>query len=845
MGMSTPDLPVREVLPRLRAALLSDGKAVLVAPPGAGKTTLVPPELFGEPWLSGRKVLMLEPRRLAARAAADRIGFLLGEEEAGGTSGYRVRHDTRVGPRTRIEVITEGVLPRMLQADPALEEVGLVIFDEFHERSLTGDLGLALTLHAREVFREDLRILVMSATMDPRPVADLLDGAPVITSAGRSFPVDTRYHSDPVRGWIEPEVAAAVLRAVEDEEGDVLAFLPGAREIARTHDRLRDVRLPSDTEVLPLFGNLPREAQQQVLDPSPPGRRKVVLATAIAETSLTIEGVRVVVDGGLMRVPRFDPGKGMGRLETVRVSRDAADQRRGRAGRTAPGVCYRLWTEAEDRGLVPVRTPEIRHADLSSVVLGLASWGAEADELRWLDPPPEAAWAQARELLMELDALDGEGVITEHGRAVAGIGAHPRIAHLLLRGSELGLGSLACDLAALFSERDVLRGETGPPGADLRLRVETLQRGRSRGGAPSRLAGERVDRGRLARVLREARHWRATLGVGADEDGELEDREAVGLLTAFAYPDRIAARRRGGGGRFLLRSGTGASMRAAESLSRSSFLVAPEVLGGGPEARIHLAVPIEKNEIEAVSGGQVVEEEEIAWDPEAGRIRARRRRMLGALTLMEAPLADPDPETVARALLDGVRELGLPSLPWDGHTLQLRERLHFLHHWDPEVWPDTSEATLEAELERWLLPFLAGGRTTRDLDALPLEEALLTRVPAWMRRRLGELAPTHLTVPSGSRIAVSYADPEAPTLSVRIQEVFGWDETPTLAGGRVPVTMELLSPARRPVQVTTDLRSFWRSGYFDVRKDLRGRYPKHHWPEDPLSAKPTRRVRPR
>ncbi len=844
-------LPVLETLPALEEALAGAGTAVLVAPPGAGKTTVVPPVLLRSPWLGGGKVVVLEPRRLAARAAADRMARLLGEAGAGGTVGYRVRGDTRVGRGTRIEVVTEGVLTRMLQSDPALEGVGAVLFDEFHERSVHADLGLALTLHARAVLRPGLRVGVMSATLDAAPVAGLLDGAPVVAGEGRTHPVVTRWRPRPVEGWIEPPVAAAVRRALEEEEGDVLVFLPGAGEIRRTARRLAG-GLPDHVTVHPLFGALSRGDQDRAIAPSPEGRRKVVLATSIAETSLTIEGVRVVVDSGLMRVPRFDPGTGMTRLETVRVTRDAADQRRGRAGRTAPGVCYRLWTKHQDRGLVPHRRPEILDADLAPLALELAVWGAAPDELRWLDPPPDAAYRQALELLRELDAVD-EGGATDHGRALSGLGVHPRLGHMLVRARELGRLETACDLAALLADRDILRGEGRAPDADLRLRVEALRRLRDGRGAPARVRGQTVHRGGLRRVARESERLRsstATLDAGppGGEDGT-RDREVegdiAGVLTALAYPDRVGRRRDGERGRFLLRSGRGARFAEPQALEGEDWLVAAEVEGRGAEARIFRAAPLTLEAIEALFGDQVEEVEEVAWDPTAGRVLARRRRLLGALTLMEAPLRTPDPAELARALLDGIREAGLRVLPWSKETEQLRQRLEFLGRLDPEAWPDCSGATLEDSLEEWLLPFLPGMRRLEDLRRIDLAAALMERV-GWERRAdVERLAPTHLEVPSGSRIRIDYGDPEAPALAVRLQEVFGLTETPTVAGGRVALTMKLLSPAHRPVQVTRDLASFWRDAYFEVRKDMRGRYPKHYWPENPLEARATRRTRPR
>ena len=831
------DLPIEAALPELRTVLRARTGAVLQAPPGAGKTTRVPLALLDEEWLRGARIVMLEPRRLAARAAALRMAETRGER-VGETVGYRIRMETRVGPSTRVEVVTEGVLTRMLQHDPALEGVGLVIFDEFHERSLHADLGLALVLQSRALLRDDLRVLVMSATLDGGPVARLLGDAPVVTSEGRSFPVETRYlprRPDPY-SRVESLVARAVRGAIDDEPGDVLAFLPGAGEIRRAEEALREMDLPSNVRVMPLFGNLAQEAQDEAIRPSPPGRRKIVLATSIAETSLTIEGVRVVVDGGQMRVPRFSPRTGMTRLETVPVSKASADQRRGRAGRLGPGVCLRMWTEEQQASLPPYRPPEILEADLAPLALELAAWGvADPAELAWLDPPPPSAFAQARALLEGLGALDGAGAVTSHGRAMAELPAHPRLAHMLLRAKEMRLGATAADLAALLAERDVLRGEGRPPDSDVRLRLELMRRADDRRGAPH---GHAVDRGALHRAVAEARELRRRLSIAPAD----ADPEAAGVLLAFAYPDRIAQRRPGSAPRFLLRNGRGAAFGGADSLSSAPFLVAAELDDAGREGRILLAAPLDAADLETHFADQVVEETGVAWEGDA--VRAKRVERLGALVLREAPVADPDPETVAAALLGAVRQRGIAALPWTKASAQLRERIAFLHASDPS-FPDVSDAALFSNLHDWLGPRLHGLRRWDEVQRLDLVSILEAMLPWEQRRRLDELAPTHLDVPSGSRIPVDYSDPAAPVLAVRLQEVFGWTDTPRIGGGRVPLTLHLLSPAHRPVQVTRDLASFWRTTYFDVKKDLKGRYPKHYWPDDPLQAEPTARAKPR
>ena len=849
----TAGLPIDPLLPRVVGMLGEEGAGVLVAPPGAGKTTRVPPALLEAPWLDGRRILVLEPRRLAARAAARRMAELLGEDQVGGVVGYRVRLDSQVGPRTRIEVVTEGILTRMLQADPALEGVGAVVFDEFHERSLHADVGLALTLQARGLFRPDLRVLVMSATLDPGPVASLLD-ASVLESEGRQFPVETRWRDRPVAGRIEEAVAGTVRAALEAEEGDVLVFLPGVAEIRRTGERLRETGPMDRVDVLELHGSLPAEEQDRAVNPSP-GRRRVVLATSLAETSLTIEGVRVVVDGGLMRVPRFDPGTGMTRLETIRVTRDSADQRRGRAGRTAPGVCYRLWTRAEDRGLVPRRSPEILEADLAPLALDLTLWGADPNELIWLDPPPPAAYRQAVELLGDLGLVDSEGTATATGREVARMGLHPRLGRMLVvaaKGSP-GWGQgrrsdvpLASGLAALLSDRDLLLGPDRAPDVDVRLRLEALRSGRS----PT--VGHGVHRGGLARARREVRHhlrrlwgrsagWQGKPGDGLSGAGEIEE---AGRLLALAYPDRIARRREGREARYLLRSGTGAWMPPGDPLASTPWIVAAGLDGRGKEARITLAAPLDEEELRALFADQIRRSEEIVWDEREGRVQARWITHLGAIELASGRMGDPDPEAVGRALLEGIRSGGASRLPWDREGEELRTRLEFLHWIDPESWPPASEQALLDTLDHWLLPFVPGVISPERIVPGTLREALLTRVGWDQRSRIDKLAPSHLEVPSGSRIRLDYSDPGAPALAVRLQEVFGLEVTPRIGGGRVPVTFHLLSPAMRPVQVTQDLASFWERGYFEVRKDLRGRYPKHYWPEDPHTATATRRTRP-
>ncbi len=851
-----PPLPIDAVLPEVLRALDARGAAVLVAPPGAGKTTRLPLALLDAPWAAGQRILVLEPRRIAARAAAAQMARLLGEEP-GATVGYRVRHESRVGARTRVEVVTEGILTRMVQDDAALDGVAAVLFDEFHERHLTADLGLALTLESRAVLRPDLRVAVMSATLEAAPVAALLDDAPTIVSEGRTFPVETRWR--PPRAGTPPAlaVAAAVREAWTATTGDLLVFLPGIAEIERTRRALLEADPPprdagtavaadagradaggragglGDAEVLTLHGGLTLAEQDRVLRRRG-AQRRVVLSTAIAESSVTLEEVRVVIDSGFARTPRFDPRSGMTRLETTRVSQASADQRRGRAGRVAPGVCVRLWSEAE-QGALPARAvPEILEADLAPLALELACAGVrDASALRWLDAPPAGALAQARSLLTDLGALDADGRATPHGRAMAALGVAPRLAHLVLVGAARGAATLACEVAALLAERDLLGREAAALDADLRTRLLAL---RERGAAD-------IDRARAERVRLEARALGRALGPDARDDAE--DVERVGTLVALAYPDRIAMRRAGEGARFLLRNGRGARLEAPGALARAPFLAIADLDGVAPESRIWLAAPLDETEARAALGAAVVTEREVTWDARTEAVRATERERAGALVFRERPLRDVDAEEVTDALLGAVRSAGLASLPWSPAALALRARLAFAHRVAPDDYPDVSDAALLAGLDAWLRPAATGARRRADLARLDLGAALLDRLPWPARRALDELAPTHLEVPSGSRVPVDYGDPAAPVLAVRLQEVFGLAETPRLGRGRVPVTMHLLSPAHRPVQVTRDLASFWRSGYFEVRKDLKGRYPRHHWPDDPLTAQATRRAKPR
>jgi ATP-dependent RNA helicase HrpB len=848
-------LPIDEVLPQLRRALREHASAVLTAPPGAGKSTVVPLVLLGEAWAAGKRLLMLEPRRLAARAVAARMAQTLGEA-VGRTVGYRMRLDTQVSRETRIEVVTEGVLTRMLQTDPELEGVAAVVFDEFHERSLQADLGLALVLDARESVAPDLKVLIMSATLEGAAVSRLLGDAPGVSSQGRSFPVETRYAGRglpalPDAGAArapqespEAQTARIVRRALEEELGDVLVFLPGAREIHRVRAALEGSapaasRGTQRLQILPLYGELSGQEQEAALMPGAPGTRRVVLATNIAETSLTIPGVRIVVDSGLVRRLRFDPATGMSRLETERVSRASAEQRQGRAGRVEPGVCYRAWSEGAQRSLAPFSPAEIVEADLAPLALELGSWGVrDAAALKWLDPPPAAMLASARDLLERLGALDRGGRITPHGREMARLGVHPRLAHMLLRARALGSLPLAADLAALLSERDLLRGTAGARDADMRGPIEAL-RGES--------AAEGIDRAALQRARRGARELLRQLGAAAPEAAASRAGASIGGLLALAFPDRIGRQRAGGEGRFTLTNGHGAHFAAPQGLARQELIVAVDLDDRERDARIRLAAPVGREEIETLMAARLERRDSVEWNARAQAVLARRVLRLDGLVLEESALPQIPREEARAAMLEGLRQLGIESLPWSREARDLQARVAFVRRLGGahERWPDLADAALAAGVSDWLAPWLDGITRREHLARVPLLEALQARLGWDERRELEALAPSHLTVPSGSRVRIDYLDESAPAVAVRLQEVFGLAATPRIGGGRVPITFKLLSPAQRPVQVTRDLASFWRGAYADVRKDLRGRYPKHDWPENPLEAPPVRGVRRR
>jgi len=785
-------LPINEALPELTAALRKAPNAVLIAPPGAGKTTGVPLALLTEPWMTGR-ILMLEPRRVAARAAAERMASVLGER-VGERVGYSIRNESAVSSATRVEVITEGILTRRLQRDPALEKVSAVIFDEFHERSIHADLGLALCLDAQSALRDDLRLLVMSATLDGEAVCAVMGDAPTIRSEGRAFPVETKWLDAPWkkpngrRDAFETAAAACVTRAMKEETGDALVFLPGVREI----DRVAGLLGSADFDVRPIHGSLPFAAQRAALQPSADGRRRVVLATAIAETSLTIQGVRIVIDGGLSRRALFDAGAGMTRLVTRRVSRASADQRRGRAGRTEPGVCYRMWTKGEEGGFATADSPEIAEADLAPLALDLAVWGIRnPTDLRWLETPPEAAFAQAIELLRALNALDDEGRPTAHGKTLAEMPLHPRLAHLLVKGRDAGAGQKAAGLAALLEERDPLRGA----GADLALRLDAL-----RGGAAN------ADRGAIARIKDAAKRLR--------KGGPDQASPSPGFLVALAFPDRVAKRRAGEAPRYVMAGGKGAIFHdTSDTLAGETYLAIAELDGNPREAKIRLAASLTRTEIETLFAERFEKIKTCEWN-------TRTR------------------------FVDGVRNLGLGCLPWTGAAERFRNRARWARKKGRADLPDWSDAALLETLDQWLLPHLHAIRRESDFAALDLV-SILTGMLDWDRlQALDRLAPSSLETPAGTKAKIDYSQ-DPPALEVRIQEMFGETRHPAICGGEVPLLIRFLSPARRPVQVTGDLPGFWANSYADVRKDMRGRYPRHPWPEDPTAADPTSRVKPR
>ncbi|MVT51156.1 ATP-dependent helicase HrpB [Bradyrhizobium yuanmingense] len=809
------------MLDDLSRTLEASNAAVLVAPPGAGKTTRVPLALLDAPWAKDKKIIVLEPRRIAARASADRMAKSRGER-AGETVGYRVRFGSKISRATRIEVVTEGIFTRQILDDPELTGVAAILFDEFHERSLDADMGLALARDAQTGLREDLRILVMSATLDGARVARLLGDAPVVESEGRAFPVETRYLGRKADAPIERQIADAIASALRADSGSVLAFLPGAAEIRRTQNFLSERVQDASVEIVPLFGALDAAVQDRAIAPAPKGTRKVVLATSIAETSLTIEGVRIVVDSGLARVPRYEPDIGLTRLETVRASRAAVDQRRGRAGRTEPGVCYRLWDEPQTASLAPYTQPEILSADLSSLVLDLAQWGvSDPAALSFLDPPPQPAWKEAKSLLSELNALDSDGRITAEGKSLRALALPPRLARMIVDSHRAGEGQAAAEIAAIITERGL-----GGDSVDLEHRRDQFRRDRSP---------------RAASARDFARRWASQ--VAASEMVALQEDFSTGLMLAYAFPDRVARNR--GNGSFVLANGRGASIEQTSSLARAPYIAIGEMTGTAASGRILLAAQITEDEIERHFAEHIETADEISFDRGAMALRARRKRVLHAITLSEATLSVSPSEETARIFADGLIAAGLDRLPWSKSAKQWRDRVMFLRRAEGDSWPDLSNDGLIARRDDWLVPALYDKIALKDISAGDLSDALMALLPWEMRARLDREAPTHFEAPTGSVLAIDYEAEQGPTIAVRLQELFGLNTHPSIAAGKVPLVLELLSPAQRPVQVTRDLPGFWRGSYAAVRSDLRGRYPRHPWPDDPASAVPTRRAKPR
>lgn len=812
-----PELPVSHVLPAIGAALATARRAVLSAPPGAGKTTLVPLHLLNEAWRGDGRIILLEPRRLAARAAAGRMAALL-NQSVGETVGYRMRLDTRISARTRIEVVTEGVFARMILDDPELSGVSAVIFDEFHERSLDADFGLALALDVQSALREDLRILVMSATLDVAGVVALLDNPPLIESMGRGFPIDIRHQDRPGGERIEETMTRAIIDAHRTESGSILAFLPGQAEIVRTAERLRE-RFDATTVIAPLYGNLSQKEQDAAIRPAAPGTRKIVLATSIAETSITIGGVRIVIDSGLQRLPVFEASTGITRLETVRVSRASADQRAGRAGRTEPGIAIRLWHQGQTAAMPAFTPPQILSTDLSGLVLDLAYWGVQDTRtLGFMDQPPETTLLEARALLLQLGALDRDGGLTARGREMRDMALPPRLAAMVLSSGEAGHAREAAMMAVLLTEQGL-----GGTSIDLEDRLR-------------RFKSERGERAEAARQL-AGRLAKGRDQIVADEPG------LAGRLLIHAFPDRIALQR-GGRGRFVMANGRGAEIAETERLASSPMLVIADLTGRAAQARILAAAEVTRGDIEAELPGAIRTDDQTFFDRQSRQVRARRATRLGAIVFDETPLPRPSGEAVTRALAEGIREVGLEQLPFSREATQLRERIGFLHRSIGAPWPDMSDAALVSRMEDWFIPYQADARGLSDISASGLSNGLLALVPHELQRDLARLAPTHFEAPTGQRHPIQY-DGEEPTLTIRVQELFGLKTHPAIAGGRLSLLLELTSPAHRPIQTTRDLPGFWAGSWRDVRADMRGRYPRHPWPEKPEEAPPTTRAKPR
>ncbi|GAB4238077.1 MAG: ATP-dependent helicase HrpB [Ekhidna sp.] len=819
---STIDLPIVDIVGDVREKLSEENTLIVHAPPGAGKSTVLPLALLDAVWLKGQKIIMLEPRRLAARSIAMRMSELLGEK-VGETVGYRIRFETAVSEHTKIEVVTEGILTRMLHGDNSLEGIGIVIFDEFHERSIHADTALALCRESQEVLRPDLRMMIMSATLNIPQLESKLK-APVVSSEGRQHPVEIIHTGDQDQFLIAEMAANTIVKASKEHDGDILAFFPGQGEILKCEGILRGKL--RGWSIHPLFGQLPFGKQKAAILPNREGKRKVVLATSIAETSLTIEGIKIVVDTGFGRTQKWDPKSGLSRLETVQVSRDAADQRAGRAGRLSAGVCYRMWSKATDQRLQEHRTPEIEEADLTSLALDLASWGVmDPLQLTWLSPPPKGAWKSAIQTLHELEALDN-GKITEHGKRIHELPCHPRLAHMMLMAEEEGLLGLAADLAALLEERDPLGKEAG---IDINNRIEALRTHRR----------EKRKGGRFDRIEKISQSYRQLFDTPAEND--TFDPYETGLLITHAFPERIAHNRPGNNAQFKLANGRIAMAGHKDDLAHEQWLAIANLDARNGMGKIFLAAPLNPKDL----APRVKEVEVIEWDTEDGGLNASMDLRIGSIVLKSVPLADPDPSHLVQAVMNAVKKQGHALLDWNEEVEQLQNRVLCLRKWRPgDGWPDFSTETLLMTCEDWLSPYLQDVKKPQDLKKIRLQEVLLHAMDYESQQRLQNLAPAKMEVPSGSDIKIMYrSNGEAPVLAARIQELFGMAETPTVNEGKQPLLIHLLSPGFKPVQVTSDLKNFWNETYFEVRKDLKGRYPKHDWPDDPWIAEAVRGVR--
>ncbi|MEQ6119967.1 ATP-dependent helicase HrpB [Reichenbachiella sp. MALMAid0571] len=816
------DLPIRDIIPEVKLKLQKDNTLIINAPPGAGKSTLLPLAIMNELWLEGKKILMLEPRRLAARTIASRMSALLGED-TGQSVGFRIRFENRVSQQTKIEVLTEGILTRMIHSDNTLEGVGMVIFDEFHERSIHADVALALCREAQQVLRTDLRILIMSATLDMPQLTQVLK-APVVQSMGKQYPVDIKYSGEQDLMMMPEMAARTVIKAVREQEGDTLVFLPGQGEIKKCEEILRkELR---GFMIHPLYGQLPQGKQFAAIMPDKNGKRKIVLATSIAETSLTIEGIKIVVDSGFGRTSRFDPKSGLSRLETIQIAKDSADQRAGRAGRLSAGTCYRMWSKATNDRLAEHRTPEILEADLASLVLDMAQWGImDVSQLTWLTPPPKGALAQASETLHQLDALEN-GRITEHGKNIHKLPCHPRIAHMLLMAQEDGMLTLATDIAPLLEERDPLGREAG---IDINLRIETLRKHRDE----NRLAKH------LAKIEKIAASYRKLFDL--DADNGLVDPYETGVILAHAYPERIACARPGNNAQFQLSNGKLAMAGHRDDLAHEPWLAIAHIDARDGMGKIFMASPLNPKDLAPL----VKEKEVITWDTRKGGLIASKDLRIGSIVLRSTPLPEPGEEYLIKAISDAVKTEGKQLLNFDEDVEQWQNRVLSLRKWNPmEGWPDVSTSTLLMTNTEWLIPYLSGVKKPEDLKKINLAEVLQNHLDWQKQQALNKLAPTKIAVPSGSSITLKYfKDGAPPVLAVRLQEVFGLSDTPLLNDRKNSVLMHLLSPGFKPVQVTSDLRSFWDNTYFEVKKELKRRYPKHAWPEDPWKEEAVRGVK--